>query len=138
MLKPVHGPIATLVAAIFLAVLAPGAAISQNVFEACSGELNNLCSEVTPGDGRTLACLYANEDKLSEACDAATAETLDLLDGFFELVRYTKQECRADIAKLCSAVEIGEGRIYACLQSNATQLSDQCGAVIDNISLPVN
>lgn len=34
--------------------------------------------------------------------------------------------CRADVDKFCKKVEPGEGRIHACLRSNANKLSQQC------------
>ena len=34
-------------------------------------ELETYCKDVTPGDGRILACLYAHGDKLSGQCEYA-------------------------------------------------------------------
>ncbi len=39
--------------------------------EACSEEIGQFCHDVTPGDGRILACLYAHEDRLTEGCRVA-------------------------------------------------------------------
>ena len=38
---------------------------------ACSQELRNFCSTVTPGEGRLLLCMQAHEDKLSAQCELA-------------------------------------------------------------------
>src|SRR5262249_49690865 len=43
----------------------------DQVKEGCKAELESHCKDVTPGDGRLLACLYAFEDKLSPRCDYA-------------------------------------------------------------------
>ena len=40
----------------------------KSVQEGCKKELESYCKEVTPGEGRVLACLYAYEDKLSGRC----------------------------------------------------------------------
>ena len=43
--------------------------LSAQVLEGCSSELTQHCAEVTPGEGRLLACLYAHGDKLSGQCE---------------------------------------------------------------------
>jgi hypothetical protein len=106
---------------LMLAISLPGSGQTQGVFEACSDELQNYCSQVTPGNGRLFACFYAHEDKLSEGCDAAIVD-----------------ECGDDIAKHCQEVELGGGRIYSCLKDSSDKLSDTCAEVIGQIELPAN
>jgi cysteine rich repeat protein len=36
--------------------------------QACSVEIQNYCSDVTPGDGRLRACLSSHRDELTQAC----------------------------------------------------------------------
>ncbi len=43
----------------------------QTVADGCKTELETYCKDVTPGDGRILACLYAHGDKLSGKCEYA-------------------------------------------------------------------
>jgi hypothetical protein len=38
------------------------------LLRACSADYDRLCSEVTPGGGRILACLKGHPDQLSVAC----------------------------------------------------------------------
>src|SRR5206468_9352632 len=45
--------------------------LTDQVKEGCKAELESHCKDVTPGEGRLLACLYAYEDKLSSRCDYA-------------------------------------------------------------------
>jgi hypothetical protein len=40
------------------------------------------------------------------------------------------QLCRGDYDRLCSSVQPGGGRILACLQNHASQLSAACGAAM--------
>ncbi len=121
-----------------LMALFPNPAKSQGVFEACSDDIASQCSSVVPGHGRLNACLYAHEEKLSEACDEVTADMGDRLDYFFENMRYVDQECRADLAKFCSAVEFSEGRYYSCLKSNSEDLTNECSEVLSSISFAEN
>ena len=43
----------------------------EGVVTGCKAELEKYCSNVTPGEGRVLACLYAHNDKLSGRCEYA-------------------------------------------------------------------
>lgn len=36
--------------------------------EECRAEIKTYCKDVTPGEARILACLYAHEDKLPGRC----------------------------------------------------------------------
>ena len=45
--------------------------LGEQVLDGCNTELARFCAEVTPGEGRLLACLYAHGDKLSGQCDYA-------------------------------------------------------------------
>ena len=38
----------------------------------------------------------------------------------------TLTACKNDIARFCSAVEVGDGRVKACMKSHLTQLSEPC------------
>ncbi len=41
------------------------------VAQACRSDLNQYCAGVQPGGGRIVACLKANESKLSAGCQSA-------------------------------------------------------------------
>ena len=43
----------------------------EGIIQACSADIEAHCSSVTPGQGRTLICLYDHEDDLSSSCDKA-------------------------------------------------------------------
>ena len=121
-------------AVLSIALLSIGPARSQSVFEMCSGDIKSHCATVLPGDGRLYACLYAHEEKISEACDEVTADVADQLDLLFELVGYTKFQCRADIKKHCSGVEMGGGQILSCLQGKSGSLAGDCAEVVNRLS----
>lgn len=114
----------------------PTAVNAQSIFASCEADIAKFCPAVTPGHGRLAACLYAHEDQVSPSCDAAIAETADLIDMLFERVRYAKQQCGADVARLCGEVEIGQGRLFSCLYEQKPALSVECLEVIENVQLP--
>ncbi|MCZ6862147.1 MAG: cysteine rich repeat-containing protein [Alphaproteobacteria bacterium] len=119
-----------------LTALSPGYAAAHNVFESCGDDIASHCETVTPGDGRVFSCIYAHEDNISESCDPVIIEVASLLDTFFELVRFTAQECRTDLETHCMEVEMGGGQIYTCLKSHKAELTSDCSTMIESISLP--
>jgi hypothetical protein len=100
--------------------------LSAQVLEGCSSELAQYCAEVTPGEGRLLACLYAHGDKLSGQCDYALYDAAVRLEQAVGAVTYVASECRSELDTLCADVKVGEGRVAQCLKDHASQLSSRC------------
>ncbi|MEM9783744.1 MAG: cysteine rich repeat-containing protein [Pseudomonadota bacterium] len=114
----------------------PAPVYAQSLFSACESDIATYCDTVEPGNGRIMACLYSREDKLSESCDAAAAEPLDILDLFFARLRDVVDDCREDLASLCADSAAGDGRILACLRSQESALGETCRGAISTIRLP--
>ncbi|WP_455210236.1 cysteine rich repeat-containing protein [Kaarinaea lacus] len=49
----------------------------QQFVDVCSTDLAKYCPQVKPGQGRGIACLRGNEDKLSAACRNALPSSKD-------------------------------------------------------------
>ncbi len=107
---------------------------AQSIFESCAKDLETYCAAVTPGNGRTLACIYAHEDKVSDECDVATENAASLLDWFFETMRYVYDRCADDVQKYCAGTEFGGGRIFSCLNEKSSELTDACKEVTAEFS----
>lgn len=102
------------------------------VLEACKTDLEQFCPLVTPGNGRILHCMAAHADKISGRCEFAFYQAAALLEELTVALAYFAQECETDIENYCSEVEAGDGRILACLDSHAENVSDSCKqAVVD-------
>ena len=56
----------------------------------------------------------------------STAQTI----GYAEAIDRLAASCGSDIAKYCKAVNLGGGRIQACLDQNQAKVSGQCKATI--------
>ncbi|MEM6488980.1 MAG: cysteine rich repeat-containing protein [Pseudomonadota bacterium] len=110
-------------------VAMPGIAAAQDVLGACEAELVEYCDGVTPGHGRILACLYAREDQLGDACDEAVGDVADVLDAFFERLNVAHDACAPEIRAHCADVSAGGGQIYQCLTAR-DDLSGECGDAI--------
>jgi hypothetical protein len=110
----------------------------ESVGQGCAGELSTFCSQVTPGEGRVLACLYAHEDKLSGQCEYALYDAAAQLERFVGALTYVANECSDDLDTHCAAVEGGEGRIAQCLLDNKENLQPRCATAIDSTGLQVD
>ena len=120
--------------AVLFAIASPTVSNAQDVLEACAKDVKKFCSQVTLGDGRLLACMYAHEDKISDGCDTAIGEAADQLDWFLSGLREAVAKCAGDINKHCSGVEAGQGRIYACLKLKKSELASECQGVVETVS----
>ena len=124
-----------MVAAVFMLVSNANAAedIIESVAKGCEKELTSYCSNVTPGEGRALACLYAHNDKLSGQCEYALYDAAVQLERFVAVLSYLANECDADLEKFCSAVEAGEGRLLQCLDDNSKKISARCTQALKDV-----
>jgi hypothetical protein len=112
-----------------LLFVTPGMAqqtLIDTVANGCRGEIEKYCKDVTPGEGRVLACLYAHEDKLSGRCEYALYDAAAQLERAVEALTYVVNECSSDLQKYCRGVKAGEGRLLECLQKNDAKVSSRC------------
>ena len=118
-----------------VATAADEGALVDQVKEGCKAELETHCKQVTPGEGRLLACLYAYQDKLSGRCEYALYDASARLERAVAALSYAATECKADIEKHCASVQPGEGRIADCLKKKSGSLSKRCSQAIKDVGL---
>ena len=53
----------------------------------CRSDIDTYCKDVTPGEQRLLACVYAYDDKISDGCKGSALDALLLIKT--ELPRLT-------------------------------------------------
>ena len=106
-----------------------------SVKDGCKTELGSFCKEVTPGEGRILACLYAYQDKLSNRCEYSLYDASTQLQHAVATLTYVANECADDLKKHCAAVEAGEGRLAACLKKNEKDVSTRCKTAMKDVSV---
>jgi hypothetical protein len=105
----------------------------DNVTKGCEAELKTYCADVTPGEGRALACLYAREDKLSGQCEYALYEAANQLERLVAGLSHVASECGEDLQKYCGDVKPGEGRIIDCMRKNEKKLSKKCVRAVNDV-----
>lgn len=101
--------------------------------EGCQQELTTFCKDVTPGEARILACLYAFQDKLTPRCEYALYDSISQLDRTLTNLSYAVGECRDELEKHCSEIKPGEGRLLDCLNSNESKLSNRCNTALKDV-----
>jgi len=112
--------------------------IVQSVATGCEKELSTFCKDVTPGEGRILACLFAHSDKVSGRCEYAVYDAAAQLERAVSALTYVANECDEDIDKICAKVEAGEGRILTCLKKNESKVTKRCNSAMKDIDLQLN
>ena len=105
----------------------------ETVVKGCEKELTSYCKDVTPGEGRILACLYAHSDKLTGQCEYALYDAAVQLERFVAALSYIANECDADLEKFCAEVAVGEGRVLKCLDENASKISARCTQALKDV-----
>ena len=103
--------------------------------QGCEKELTTYCKDVTPGDGRILACLYAHQDKISPRCEYALYDSAAQLDRALNALTYVAQECGDDLDNYCMDIKPGEGRLRDCLKKNEKKVSDRCKTALKDVGL---
>ncbi|MGZ8213251.1 MAG: cysteine rich repeat-containing protein [Methylosarcina sp.] len=107
----------------------------ETFFEGCKSEMETYCKDVTLGDNRMLACIYAHEDKLSGRCEFALYEASAQLEHAVAAFSYAADECEDDLEEYCTNVEVGEGRLLACLDRNDAKVSVRCKQALKDVGV---
>jgi hypothetical protein len=89
---------------------------------ACKADLEKFCKDVTPGEGRKIACLKAHSDKLSSECKAQGEKMKERRKE----MHAGMEACKADKEKFCKDVEMGGGKMKECMKSHEAELSAGC------------
>jgi cysteine rich repeat protein len=122
-MRGVTGSVLTLgVLALGLLLLCPaGSAQAQEraARGACKADVEKLCKDVKPGEGRIAQCLKSNEANVSAGCKEAMAQMHDKMQAFMDA-------CGEDAKQYCGGVQRGHGRIWRCLKENDAKLSEGC------------
>lgn len=107
--------------------------IVSTVEKGCAAEIEKFCSQVSPGEGRMLACFFAHEDKLSGQCQYALYSASAQLEHAISALNYVAGQCEKDINTLCPGVQAGEGRILECLNAQKEKVSAPCTQAIADV-----
>ena len=83
---------------------------------ACMADAKSLCSGIAGTGLEPLrGCFRDHVKEVSDACLLSLAKLLEV-----------DSKCRAHVNQQCANVQIGEGRLEACLRTAVDTLSDSC------------
>lgn len=111
---------------------------------ACRADAETLCAGIERGRGARLDCLAQNKDKVSEACRTAMDDMLARHasgDGARRgghgrgdrAGRGAMAACAVDVATHCPGSEGDRGERRRCLMENASKLSAECTAALEEM-----
>ncbi|MEL7000777.1 MAG: cysteine rich repeat-containing protein [Pseudomonadota bacterium] len=106
---------------------------AQGLLEQCSDDIEFYCTDVEPGDGRVLACLYAHSATISDPCHEATDDMARLLERFFDRIGEVSDVCTADFQTHCATVTVGEGSGFQCLRAAGDNVSAECRSALESL-----
>jgi len=98
----------------------------ETVARGCLTELEKYCKDVTPGEGRVLACLYAYEDKLSGKCEYTLYDASAQLQRSVTTLNNVANACSNDLRMYCSSAKQDDGRLMICLNKHQKNVSTRC------------
>jgi len=106
---------------------------TKRIESACHDDLAKYCSMVTPGEGRSILCLEAFEDKVSASCDYAIFEASRNLEGVLNRIEHTAELCWRDMEQYCAHMPDGGGQLVHCLVDKEKSLSPLCQSAISSL-----
>jgi hypothetical protein len=90
---------------------------------ACKADVEKLCKDVQPGEGKVLGCLKDHKADLSPGCTANLKQVQATM-------KQVSQACEPDVEKFCFDTPMGKGGIASCLKKHSDELSPDCKAAV--------
>ena len=120
-----------LLAAVWMVFLFCGSVLAEKdpittMTTSCQKEIETYCENVTLGEARLLACLYAHNDKLSGRCEDGLYDAIVQLERTVAALSSVTNECKDDLINYCSGIAMNAGRLIKCLEKNDDKVSDRC------------
>ena len=97
------------------------------VQDACASDIQNFCSQITPGEGRMLLCMRVHENELSRRCLFSLYQASRNLERAVEIIADT---CFSNIQAQCGNAE----KIGQCAMQKSASLSPACRTIVAALS----
>lgn len=94
----------------------------KNAQGACHDDIERLCKDVQPGEGRVLQCLNSHKADVSKGCASAIQDLKAQLKKL--------SACEPDVEQFCWDAPVGKGGIRQCLKKHDAELSGACKTAI--------
>jgi OOP family OmpA-OmpF porin len=103
--------------------------------EGCSKEVASICGDIPLGQGKILDCLKTNDSKLSSTCKESIVQGESAIESALGNANYFGARCGPDMARFCSDISPGDGRIVACLRDNIMNVEKRCYDAMNDLNL---
>jgi hypothetical protein len=95
----------------------------QRLEGACGEDIEQFCSDVTPGGGRIASCMDAYSDQLSRSCSSALNRAADRIQ---QTVEHFADTCMSAVQQQCGNTD----NVRQCLQQKNASLPHSCQTII--------
>ena len=95
----------------------------QRLEGACGEDIEQFCSDVTPGGGRMASCMDAYSDQLSRSCSFALSRAADRIQ---QAVEHFADTCMSAVQQQCGNAD----NMRQCLQQKNASLPHSCQTII--------
>ena len=106
--------------------LQEGRIIIHSSVRGCDEDIKQHCDGLGNEAGKIFMCLTAYEEHLSEKCKSGILEAAMSVQLGAAALSYSVNSCEADVDKLCSNIQPGEGRLVSCIKANKAEVSKKC------------
>lgn len=107
-------------------IKAKGEAVANELKISCDDDLKKYCSQVTPGEARTVFCMLAHEDRISDRCTDAVVDLADKIELKMSKLARAAIACEDDLKRECDPIRAGRGRLVQCMRDHKDKLSALC------------
>jgi hypothetical protein len=95
----------------------------QRIEGACGEDIEQFCSDVTPGRGRLASCMDAYSDQISRSCSFALSRAADRIQ---QVVENFADTCMSAVRQQCGNAD----NMRQCLQQKNASLPQSCQTII--------
>ncbi len=92
----------------------------------CGNDIAKFCKNIHLGGGRIQQCLDQNQAGVSAACKTSVSDTRALLQKRAAARASVPRVCDADIRRMCTGVQAGDGNLMECFYKAKRNISAPC------------
>jgi outer membrane protein OmpA-like peptidoglycan-associated protein len=104
----------------------------------CNNDIAKFCKNANLGGGRVQQCLDQNQAGVSAACKTNLSDLRTLLQKRAAARAAVMRVCDADIRRMCTGVQAGDGNLMECFYKAKRNMSPQCQQTVADAGYEVS
>jgi OOP family OmpA-OmpF porin len=105
--------------------------------KACGKDIARFCKQADLGGGRIQQCLNKNQASIALACSSSMTEMQALLQKRAAARAAVMRVCDADIRRMCTGIQAGDGNLMECFYKAKGRISPQCRQTVADAGFEV-